>query len=169
MKEVSLSVPSKGPSVRSKFNDTIDSITYHQTQDDNQWNPIFKAKNLPTDVFHIVGVTTYKNLRFRCTDYFYLQSWNELLELNKAFRDCGLWYYDKKFLRSAKRLLEDLSYSFDWCSPSIYFPKTLRPLVISPDSAFNDTKTTPVILVSARLQALDKVTRDALKELEINP
>jgi hypothetical protein len=162
--EVSLS-PAKNHSVRKSL-DTLDSITYYQTEGEKTWHSIFKDKSCAMDVCHIVGVTTYQKLRFKCSHYFYLQSWQELLELNRAYKDAGLWYYHRDFLRSAKRILEDLAYSPTWCSYSIYYPKTLRPLLISPQSAFDDSQTTPVILVSPKLQGLDKITRQYLKEME---
>ncbi len=146
--------------------DTLDSLTYHQgaSEEDRIWHSLFKSKNLPTDVFHIIGITTYSNLRFRCTDYLFLDSWKELLALNRAFKDAGLWYYQRNFLNQAKRLLEDFSYSLEWCSLNVYYPKTCKPLIICPESILLGTKTTPVILVAPRLQALDRATIDILKQ-----
>ena len=166
MSTVSLSAPSKEPVVRNHV-DTMDSLTYYQRGEDSTWYSTIKAKSCPMDVFHIVGITTYKNLRLKCSHYFYLDSWKELLELNRAFKESGLWYYKKEFLYSAKRILEDLAYSFDWSSLSIYYPKTLQPLIISPKPIFDGEKrTTPVILIAPRLQALDRNTRKMLEETE---
>jgi hypothetical protein len=151
----------KRPSVEKL--DTLDSLTYHQENKD-PWHSFLKSKKLPTDVYRIVGITTFSNLRFKCTDYFFVDSWKELRELNRAFKEAGLWYYQRDFLNRSKRLLEDFSYSLEWCSLNIYFPKRMSPLIICPESIFLGTNMTPVILVAPRLQPLDRATIDALKE-----
>ena len=166
--EISLSVPAKDSMSKElsarNHADTMDSLTYYQRGEDSAWYSTIKAKSCPMDVFHIVGITTYKNLRLKCSRYFYLDSWKELLELNRTFKDCDLWYYKKEFLYCAKRILEDLAYSFDWSGLSIYYPKTLQPLIISPETIFDGEKrTTPVILIAPRLQGLDRNTRKMLE------